>query len=618
MKAVSKFTLWILTALLLATTLPARAQVAVYDFYTSQIVLHVFQLIDGNDNVLNPNNFVTPLSFYQGFPATDYDNGVYFNVPMPFTYIFNGQSYNQINIAVNGWVNFGQVPLDTRDPQLLFNGNLPNATIAPFFGDHYFRPDATQGFIPSRVSWSVEGAVGERVFTIQWENLNVNYLTAQDPKQSIATFQLKLYEKSTLQTGRGNIEFHYGNVGSGLVQTSGATCGIEDENGLSFMNGLFVTDSDPLDSVRHSFRRTLNWPPSRQPGRAIQFVPFGFVVDHWGDGDADLSQVNAPVGAPIVTTSDALTILHARAWGIPLDSVLGRSAFHADVNHNGRYTIDLLGKRHNDTTRDVSPSAHHPNEVLYFEASAFDAAYILLYLAAKLPTLPWILDTIPPFGKLPGTVTTALTFGSTATEQNDRFVVVPVQMQGVGAMSAEFTLSYDASSMRLVSFSPATTGSNVIATSNGDRIVIAAVGDYSSPKVVGYARFEKMGASNQTIATENLMVNDKIAKNISVTVGAPAANDLGAYPDPFSTKDGATQIFYSTKTDGMVTLKIYDVLGNVVRTLVTADQAHGSYSVSFDGRDAFAKELPSGTYFYRLDADGVSKTKSIVVYNGVK
>lgn len=614
MKAVSKYSLWFLTALLLATSVPARAQVAVYDFYTSSIVLHPegFQLIDGNDNALNPNNFVTPLSFYQGFPATDYDNGVCFNVALPFTFIYNGQAYQTINVAVNGWINFGQVPLDTRDPQLLFNNNLPNGTIAPFFGDHYLRPDATQGFTPSRVSWAVEGAVGQRVFTVQWENLNINYLMAQDPKQSIATFQLKLFEASTLQTGRGNIEFHYGNIGSGLVQTAGATVGIEDENGLSFMNGLFVTDSDPLDSVRHSFRRTLNWPPSRQPGRCIQFQPFGFIVDHWGDGDADLSQ-----GVPLVTTSDALTILHASAWGIPLDSVLGRSAFHADVNHNGRYTIDLQGNRHNDTTRDLIASQHHPNEVVYFQATPFDAAYILLYLAGKLPTLPWILDTIPPFGKLPTTIPTALTFGS-ASMSNDRFVDVPVMMQGVGAMGAEFNLNYDASSLRLVSFTAAKRDAQHMVATNGNRVVIAAVDEFSAPTVVGTVRFEKLGNGNLDIATSGLTVNDQLAKNVTVNVGAPALSDLGAYPDPFYTKNGTTQIYYSTKTDGLVTLKLYDVLGNVVRTLVSTEQSKGAYSVVFDGRDGFNNELPSGTYFYRLDADGVSKTKQLVVYNGVK
>lgn len=637
MKAVSNFSLWFFAALLLVSASTANAQIAVYDFYTSDIVLRVFQLTDGLDQVLNPNSFVTPLSYYQGAPSADYDNGVCFNVPLPqnFTFIFNGIPYTSVNIAVNGWINFGQVPLDTRDPQLLFSANLPNATIAPFFGDHYLRPDATQGFTPSRVSWAVlpdldpdstglPSHVGKRIFVVQWENLNINYLTAPDPKQSVATFQVKLYEYSRLQAGRGNIEFEYGNIGHGTVQTSGATVGIEDAQGLSFMNGMWTTSSDLLDSVRHSYLRTGNWPPSRQPGRAIQFSPFGYILNNWGDGDANLTGISLAPG-PLVTTGDVLTILSSRVNNFPLDSVFGRSAFHADVNHNGRFTFQLVGlppvmTKVNDTSRGTSglPSDGHPNDVVYFQTTSFDAALILLYLAGKLPTLPWLVDTIPPFGKLPSTIPTALSFGDNASEQNDRFVVVPIMMQGIGAMSAEFNLSFDASAVRLIGVQGADANMHVMA--NGAKLAIAGAAEFATPQVVGYAKFEKLnGAVAQTISATDLSVNDVLTKDVTVTLGAPSTNGvLGAYPEPFSTSSGISKIFYNTKTDGLVTLKIYDVLGNVIRTLVSNDQSHGAYTVSFDGRDGFNRELPSGTYFYRLDADGVSTTKQLVIYNGTK
>jgi hypothetical protein len=46
-----------------------------------------------------------------------------------------------------------------------------------------------------------------------------------------------------------------------------------------------------------------------------------------------------------------------------------------------------------------------------------------------------------------------------------------------------------------------------------------------------------------------------------------------------------------------VTLKVYDVLGNIVSTLVNEEKPSGSYEVKFD-----AITLPSGIYFYRLQA----------------
>ncbi|MCL4519936.1 MAG: T9SS type A sorting domain-containing protein, partial [Thaumarchaeota archaeon] len=49
-----------------------------------------------------------------------------------------------------------------------------------------------------------------------------------------------------------------------------------------------------------------------------------------------------------------------------------------------------------------------------------------------------------------------------------------------------------------------------------------------------------------------------------------------------------------------VTLKIYDILGREVRTLVEGNQVAGSHSVTFDGR-----ALASGVYYCRIDARGL-------------
>jgi hypothetical protein len=451
--------------------------------------------------------------------------------------------------------------------------------------------------------------------------MNINYLSAPDPKQSVATFQVKLYEQSPLsQPGRGNIEFHYGPIGSGLVQTSGATLGIEDENGLSFMNGLFTTNSDPLDSVRRSFRRTTTWPPSRSPGRVILFSPFGYLVDHWGDGDADLSQINlSQVGQPIVQTNDVLTVLRSRAQNIPLDSVFGRAAFHADVNHNGRYTFrESDGLRLNDTTKTAGPpSTGHPTAVVYFYATSFDAAYMLLYMAGKLPTLPWILDSLPPFGKLPTSVGTAVRFGSGASEENDRFVTLPIQVTGIGATSVELNLGYNSDVLRLVSVTNAP--GTMLMSVNDNRVVLAGAVDFRTPTTVALAKFEKLAPMiGEVVSATDLLVNDVPVAAATVVLGSPSTSDVfGMYPEPFNTANGSTTIYYSTRTDGVVSLKIYDVLGNLVRTLVSAEQAHGVYSVSFDGRDGFNRALPSGAYFYRLDAEGTSKMRQMQIVRGL-
>ena len=54
----------------------------------------------------------------------------------------------------------------------------------------------------------------------------------------------------------------------------------------------------------------------------------------------------------------------------------------------------------------------------------------------------------------------------------------------------------------------------------------------------------------------------------------------------------------------MVTLKVYDILGREVATLVNKEQKPGNYEVEFDGAN-----LPSGLYFYRIISNNITATK---------
>jgi hypothetical protein len=77
------------------------------------------------------------------------------------------------------------------------------------------------------------------------------------------------------------------------------------------------------------------------------------------------------------------------------------------------------------------------------------------------------------------------------------------------------------------------------------------------------------------------------------------------FPNPFNPK---TKINYKVSELNFVTLKVYDVLGNEIATLVNEEKPIGSYEVEFD-----AIELPSGIYFYRLQAGSFIETKKMVV-----
>jgi len=79
------------------------------------------------------------------------------------------------------------------------------------------------------------------------------------------------------------------------------------------------------------------------------------------------------------------------------------------------------------------------------------------------------------------------------------------------------------------------------------------------------------------------------------------------FPNPFNPK---TIINYELRvsSDELVSLKVFDVLGNEVAELVNEKQNVGSYSVEFDGGN-----LSSGIYFYTLQAGDFSQTKKMTL-----
>ncbi len=70
------------------------------------------------------------------------------------------------------------------------------------------------------------------------------------------------------------------------------------------------------------------------------------------------------------------------------------------------------------------------------------------------------------------------------------------------------------------------------------------------------------------------------------------------YPNPFNP---VTQIVYNIPVDAEVTLKVYNVLGQQVKTLISGLQVRGRYSIPFDGTN-----FASGLYFYSIDVNGLN------------
>jgi hypothetical protein len=83
-----------------------------------------------------------------------------------------------------------------------------------------------------------------------------------------------------------------------------------------------------------------------------------------------------------------------------------------------------------------------------------------------------------------------------------------------------------------------------------------------------------------------------------------------SYPNPFNNQ---TIIKYDLLKPCQVTLTIYNILGQKVKTLVEGSQVAGSKVVNWDGKDEKGKDLASGIYFYQLKAGEVTQTKRMVL-----
>jgi hypothetical protein len=77
------------------------------------------------------------------------------------------------------------------------------------------------------------------------------------------------------------------------------------------------------------------------------------------------------------------------------------------------------------------------------------------------------------------------------------------------------------------------------------------------------------------------------------------------FPNPFNP---STRISYSIAENSFITLKVYDILGNEIATLVNEEKPAGKYDAEFD-----ANNFSSGIYFYRMTAGKLIETKKMIL-----
>ncbi len=129
---------------------------------------------------------------------------------------------------------------------------------------------------------------------------------------------------------------------------------------------------------------------------------------------------------------------------------------------------------------------------------------------------------------------------------------------------------------------------------------------------------DKYGYTSTQTSTVSLDYNGNYSSSASFTITPDNVTSVNSksttvsnfelyqnYPNPFNP---TTVIKYSVPVASKITLKVYNVLGSEIKTLVNSEKAAGNYSVEFNGSN-----LASGIYFYQLKAGNFVQTKKFVL-----
>lgn len=179
----------------------------------------------------------------------------------------------------------------------------------------------------------------------------------------------------------------------------------------------------------------------------------------------------------------------------------------------------------------------------------------------------------------------------------------------VNALHSLGTNLYAGGEFDFADFLPA----NKIAVYNGTSWAALGSGiGGTSPKVKGISSFlgDIITGGSFTLAggvSVNNIANWKLTVGITQTGNSvPAEYSLGQnYPNPFNPE---TKIRFDLPKNGFVTLSVFDSKGALVQNLVNNELTSGGYEVTMD-----ASMLPSGVYFYKLNTDGFSATKKMIL-----
>ena len=244
--------------------------------------------------------------------------------------------------------------------------------------------------------------------------------------------------------------------------------------------------------------------------------------------------------------------------------------------------------------------------------SSLDAVYILQLVVGMIPQLP-----VPPEFLLFKSVAATRHIWLGAPESSGDGLLVPIYADDLAEILAgELRFSYPGSAIEMVPSERTTDYLFASHASEGEvRVAFAgATSGSSGMGALGYLRIDVPYGEFDAgaLRLESVLLNDggMVAQMVGRTP-LPTKYELSQNrPNPFNPY---TSIRYALPASDRVVLSVYNVQGQLVRTLVDAFQNTGVYTVTWDGTDASGRLVSSGVYVYRLASSTFRESRKMLL-----